>query len=103
MRTISYSLLLSLLLPVAASAESMRCGKWVVNETVAPAELLAKCGEPQRKEEQTSDVYGLNAAGRSIKTGTTVTQRWFYQPTPGALPRVVTIVDGKIRRIERTE
>ncbi len=38
------------MLPLAAAAESMRCGKWVVNETMTTAEILQKCGEPQRKE-----------------------------------------------------
>ena len=35
----------------------MRCGKWVVNETMTTAEILQKCGEPQNKEVSKEDVY----------------------------------------------
>jgi len=32
-----------------------------------------------------------------------VTERWRYQRSSGSLPMLVTIVDGKIVSIERTE
>jgi hypothetical protein len=32
-----------------ASADSMRCGKWVVNETTPLGELVSKCGQPRSK------------------------------------------------------
>ena len=48
------------LLPLCASgaalAESMRCDKWVVNETASVAELVEKCGEPLSKESEIEDV-----------------------------------------------
>jgi hypothetical protein len=104
MRTISYALLGSLLLPLSVTAESMRCGKWVVSETATPAELLQKCGEPQSKERKEEDVYARNSAGgRTTRIGTQVTERWYYQRSSGSLPRVAVIVDGKIRSIERAE
>ena len=51
------------MLPFAASAESMRCGKWVVSETSAAAEILEKCGEPQQKDVAREDVLGKNTLG----------------------------------------
>jgi hypothetical protein len=86
-----------------AVADSMRCGKWVVSETSAPAEVLQKCGEPQQKEETKQDVLGKNAFGNPIKLGVQTIERWYYKPGPGSLPMLVTIVDGKIKSLERTE
>ena len=50
------------MLPLAATAESMRCGKWVVNETMTTAEILQKCGEPQNKEVSKEDVFAQEPA-----------------------------------------
>ena len=91
------------IVPLAASAESMRCGKWVVNETSAVAEILEKCGEPQRKDVSHEDVYARNALGNTNKIGVQVTERWRYQASDRVLPMLVTIVDGQIVSIERTE
>jgi hypothetical protein len=86
-----------------ASADSMRCGKWVVGETASVAELLEKCGAPLDKTITTEDVLAINAAGVPYKTGTTTREQWFYQRSPQTLPMVVTIVDGAIKSIERAK
>jgi hypothetical protein len=90
-------------LPLAAAADSMRCGKWVVNETSSTAEILEKCGEPQNKEVSKEDVLAKNPAGYVTKLGVKVTERWRYQRSNNSLPMLVTIVDGKVVSIERTE
>lgn len=87
--------------PWMAFAESMRCGKWVVNEESTPAEIMEKCGPPLEREQDTEDVIGRNPAGFSYKTGTTTIERWYYQPGPGSFRMQVTIVDGDVRHIER--
>ena len=92
-----------LILPLAASAESMRCGKWVVSETASTAEILEKCGEPQKKDVSHEDVYARNTLGNTNKVGVKVTERWRYQASNNVLPMLVTIVDGKVVSIERTE
>ncbi|HEX4973342.1 MAG TPA: DUF2845 domain-containing protein [Steroidobacteraceae bacterium] len=89
--------------PLAAHAESMRCGKWVVSETASPAEILEKCGEPQQKDVSHEDVYARNSLGNTNKVGVKVTERWRYQQSNRQLPMLVTIVDGKVIGIERTE
>jgi Protein of unknown function (DUF2845) len=86
-----------------AAADSMRCGKWVVSETSAPAEVLEKCGAPQQKETTKQDVLGKNADGYPIKLGVQTTERWYYKPSSGSLPMLVTIIDGKVKTIERAE
>jgi hypothetical protein len=96
-------LLICLSSPLASFADSMRCGQWVVNETVTRDELLKKCGEPQKKDVSTEDVIVRNPAGYTRKAGTQVTERWYYQRSSASLPMLVTIVDGKIKSIARTE
>lgn len=91
------------LVPLAASAEPMRCGKWVVNETAGIAEILEKCGEPQKKDVSHEDVYARNTLGGKTKVGVQVTERWRYQASNRVLPMLVTIVDGQVVSIERTQ
>ena len=91
------------MLPLAASADSMRCGTWVVNETMTTNEILQKCGEPQNKEVTKSDVYAKNPAGYSTKRGEQVTERWYYKPSSGSLTMLVKIMDGKVVSIERAD
>lgn len=102
MRAHTFAALFCLLLPLAAHADSMRCGKWVVNETASTAEILEKCGEPQQKDIQKDDIIARNPNGFH-KTGVKVTERWRYQASNQALPMLVTVVDGKVMSIERTE
>jgi hypothetical protein len=85
-----------------ASADSMRCGKWVVNETTPLGELLSKCGQPRSKNVTRDDVYMTNASGVRVKTGNvTVTERWIFQASSRALPMELTIVDGKVVNLAR--
>ena len=45
--------LLATLLPLSASAESFRCGKWIVTEETTVDELVHKCGAPTTHESKT--------------------------------------------------
>ena len=103
MRTHLIAALIALCLPLAAAADSMRCGKWVVNETSSSAEILQKCGEPQQKDVKKEDVYARNTLGHSNKVGETVIERWLYKRSSGSLPMQVTIVDGKVVSLARAE
>jgi Protein of unknown function (DUF2845) len=91
------------LLPLAASADSMRCGKWIVNETMTTDEILQKCGEPQKKDVSKEDVFAKNPAGYTTKRGEQVTERWYYQHSTGSLPMMVKVIDGKVVSIERAD
>lgn len=91
------------ILPLAASADSMRCGKWIVNETMTTDEILQKCGEPQKKDVSKEDVYAKNQAGYSTKRGEQVTERWYYKPSSGSLTMMVKILDGRVVSIERAD
>lgn len=87
-----------------ANADSMRCGKWVVNETATVDELINKCGRPRSRDISKDDVYMTNANGIRVKTdAVTVTERWIYQVSPSMLPMAVVIVDGKVISLTRAD
>ena len=106
MRELSYGLvcIAALAAPEVAGADSMRCGKWVVSESVTLDELIGKCGQPKSRDVSKDDVYMTNVNGRRVKTGdVTVTERWIYQASPSALPMAVLVVDGKIISLTRAD
>jgi hypothetical protein len=91
------------LLADVASADSLRCGKWVLNESPTKDELLKKCGEPKSRDVTQEDVVAQNPSGARVKTGVKTTERWIYQPSSRSLPMAVVIVDEKIVSIERAK
>ena len=90
-----------LMLPLVASAdESFRCGKWIASSEMSVSELVQKCGEPTKRESKTEDVQARNQYGLMVKVDETTTETWTYDR--GADPAmVVTIVDGRIKSIDR--
>jgi hypothetical protein len=98
-------LALASLLPLAALAdENFRCGKWIVSSDMPVPELLEKCGEPAARTSTTEDVLVRNNnTGLMNKVGETVKEVWTYPRGTTAPPMVVTIVDGRIKTIERAK
>jgi len=93
---------LVLLLPLAASAETFRCGKWIVDEDISREELLHKCGTPTSRDSRIEDVRAPNGyTGGNTKVGETVIETWVYDLGAGKSPMVVTLVDGQVKKIER--
>jgi hypothetical protein len=91
-------------LPLAAGAENFRCGPYIASPDMSVDELLAKCGEPDRKSVEQVDVYGPNAQGAGkVKRGTVTVETWTYDRGPGSFAMVVTIEDGRIRSMERAK
>lgn len=88
----------------AQASETMRCGKWLVDEQASREELIAKCGEPDQKEVKTEDVRRRNKFGTGSQVvGTTNVERWIYNRGSRSFPMVVTIVDGKVKSIDKAE
>jgi hypothetical protein len=85
----------------AAAGESFRCGQWIITDELTLAELKAKCGEPQSRTAETVQVRGKAGTG-SVSRGTTTIEHWTYVLSSGA-NYVVTVVDGEIRKIERSK
>ena len=88
----------------AHSSETMSCGKWVVSADTDPQDLLAKCGEPTSRRSETSEVRRPSAHGKgTFVAGTTTTEHWYYDRGPQAFRMVVTLVDGKIKSIDKVD
>ena len=92
-----------LVLPFAASAdESFRCGNWIASSSMTIAELLKKCGEPTSRKTEVQDVTVRNRDnGLMVKVGETQIETWTYDRGSQAAPMVVTIIDGRIKSIDR--
>jgi len=93
-----------LLLTDVSFAETFRCGQWIASKDMSVEELLQKCGDPTEKSSETIDVYGPSVSGGGrVKRGTSTIEKWIYDRGSQAAPMVVTIVDGKIKSMERGE
>ena len=93
---------LAALWALPASAETFRCGKWIISVELTPSEIVSKCGPPATQTSHTEDVKARNPnTGLIFKTGETTTETSTWDRGPQAAPMVVTIVDGKVKSIER--
>ena len=105
MKTVQWSLPVLMLLALSAppaAAENFRCGQWIASPEMSVDELLEKCGTPTSKAVSVEDVYGPNAAGKGrVKVGTTRIETWTYDRGSQSSAMVVTIVDGRIKSMER--
>jgi len=87
-----------------AIAEGFRCGQRIATPGMTVGELLEACGEPTTKDVEIVDVYGPNTQGAgNIKRGTVTVETWTYDRGSQAFAMVVTIEDGRIRKMERAE
>lgn len=73
-----------------------RCGQSLVSADVSVAELLQKCGNPST--ERVSLVDAHNEYG--VKVATVKVETWRYDRGTRAAAMIVTVVDGKIEKIE---
>lgn len=92
-----------LLAATVASGETIRCGSYLVDESASVEELLSKCGEPDQRETKFDDVWARNADGGTRVVGQTKTEYLTYDRGTQQAAIRVTIVDGKIRSIERVK
>lgn len=87
-----------------AVAEGFRCGQRIATPDMTVDELLEACGEPTAKDVKIVDVYGPNVhGGGNVKRGTVTVETWTYDRGSQAFAMVVTIEDGKIKKMERAK
>ncbi len=101
MRYRHLALAAALLMAQSASAETFRCGQWIASKDMAVAELLEKCGEPTSKSVRYEDIYAKSAGGGTHQIGTATIETWTYERGNQSFDMIVTIVDGKIKSMER--
>ena len=102
-RFMSSALIALLIVSQPAFAETFRCGSWIASPDMSVEELLQKCGEPTTKTSEKVAVRGTTVSGGgTVKRGTSIVEKWTYDRGSQAAPMIVTIVDGKIKSMERS-
>lgn len=107
-------------LAVSAQADTMRCGRYVVNEGMSPYEVVMKCGEPSYQQvvrevvsvviNRQSQVQAVNRHDQPVSPRLEVTtqeqapmyrdiERWTYHFGSGRLLREVDFYNGVVIRI----
>lgn len=91
----------ALFLAQGTAAETFRCGQWIASAEMSVAELLEKCGEPTTRSIRHEDILARSAGGGTQRIGTTTIETWTYDRGSQSFAMVVTIIDGKIKSMER--
>jgi hypothetical protein len=85
-----------------ALAENFRCGSRIASPEMTVEELLEACGNPTTRTTEVVEVTGPNVRGTgTVIRGTVVIETWTYDRGSQAAAMVVTIEDGKIKKMER--
>ena|SRR5689334_14044800 len=84
----------------AAHADTLRCGKYLIEEGASQAEVGSKCGAPDQEMNVTEPTYAFNREGYRYQTGTATKIVWRYQRAPGKFPAVLTFEDGVLKKLE---
>jgi hypothetical protein len=98
-KTILLSSLLLGAAGVAGAQDVMRCKGSIVDRGMTAPEVLAKCGEPKAREEESVPIRVRRANGSSGIVGTTEIARWTYDRGAGQFPALLTFEDGKLTGI----
>ena len=83
-----------------ASADTLRCGSYLIQEGDDASSVLAKCGEPTQKSTITEPVYAVGVNGAEFATGEVAqTQVWRYDRGSTQFPVIVKISGDVVRSI----
>ncbi len=95
-----------LLFAPAASAESMRCGGYLVQVGDGKAEILQQCGEPVLRDNFCKALPGAPARPSTATDGNIViappcenVDEWTYNPGAGQFMTTLQFVEGRVRAI----
>lgn len=83
-----------------ANGDSFRCGNRVVSTGDSKMEVLSKCGPPDDSETVSYDTKGSVSSGGSVDLRTKKVDKLYYNCGDGRFIRVLTLIDGKLVRIE---
>jgi len=117
MRTVAVAAALTLtclatvVTPLIARADSLRCGSKIASEGSTQAEVLLRCGEPMTKltryetiseetrtQNQTKDKTS-GASQAQVRTFTRTIDEWVYNFGPSEFMQEVTFVDGRLLKV----
>ena len=98
MRMTSLPCILSLALlfaaPLAATADSYRCGRKLIHTGDSTADVLRVCGQPLSKDRGHADVR-VEGVTRNLPV-----ERWHYKRSARSLGRIVLLHRGRVVSIE---
>jgi hypothetical protein len=83
-----------------ANGDSFRCGNRVVSTGDSKMEVISKCGPPDDSETVSYDTEGSVSSGGSVDLRTKKVDKLYYNCGNGRFIRVLTLIDGKLVRIE---
>jgi hypothetical protein len=115
LRCVTGALVLGACFPLAAAAESLRCGEALIGEGATQAEVAARCGQPSQINRQTLYSEGAaalpggpppagglpilpGAAGRSGSEAAVET--WIYNFGPSRLMQSIRFENSVVVKIE---
>jgi len=98
MRALRFLIFLVLVLPYVATADTLRCGSYLIQEGDDGFSVLAKCGEPTKRMTIVQPVYASSADGGTYPTGLIAnTELWRYDRGSGSFPVIITVADGFVQ------
>ena len=83
-----------------ASSDSFHCGNRVVSTGDSKMDVLSKCGPPDDSETVSYDTKGSASGEGSVDLKTKKVDKLYYNCGESRLIRVLTVIDGKLVKIE---
>ena len=83
-----------------ANGDSFRRGNRVVSTGDSKMEVISKCGPPDDSETVSYNTEGSVSSGGSVDLRTKKVDKLYYNCGNGRFTRVLTLIDGKLVRIE---
>jgi hypothetical protein len=88
------------MVPSVLFAETFRCGNKLVTQDSPLSEIVAKCGTPSHKEVSDVQPTARSVNGTMQRLPTIRTEVWTYDRGANAFAMKVTVVDGKVTKVE---
>lgn len=84
----------------SATAGTLRCGSYLIQEGDDAFSVLDKCGQPTQRMTIAQPAYASSADGGTYPTGVVAnTELWRYDRGSGSFPVIIKIVDGVVQSI----
>ena len=91
------------MVPSVLPADTFRCGSKLVTQDAALSEIITKCGAPSHKEVSEVQPTARTVNGTVQRLPTIRMEVWTYNRGSNSLGMKVTVVDGKVTKIESAE
>ena len=84
----------------AGAEDTLRCDGSIVTLGMIAEPVIAKCGQPSRREAEDVPIRARSRSGASTVVGATRIERWTYDRGWGKFPALLTFEQGKLKHIE---